>query len=479
VAIVLTNTLTGRKEPLVPREPGHVRLYWCGVTVYARAHLGHARFLVVSDLLHRHLLARGLRVTFVRNFTDVDDKIIRRAAEEGIDPTALAEREIGLFQQDLQALNCLPPTHQPKATGHIGLMVAMIERLIAKGLAYAVPGGSVYFRVTRFPEYGKLSHRRLADMEIGEEIDANKEDAHDFALWKGSKPGEPTWPSPWGSGRPGWHIECSAMAAHYLGQPIDIHGGGSDLVFPHHENEIAQSEGDAGVPFSSLWVHNGMITFGAEKMSKSLGNTFSIADVTRQAPGEAVRLLFLGTHYRAPLGYSSERLEEATRSLERLYESLARADQMLGGSPPVPFVTSSLAGDSFPPFLAEVVSAMDDDLNAAKALGFVHDRVRDLNRAVDAGDRTEAAAARGELSRVATLLGILGQDPEAFLADLRARGQERAGLATADIEAAIAARNAARNRKDFREADAIRERLRAQGILLEDTPSGTVWRAGS
>ena len=477
MALVLTNTLTGKKEPLVPREPGHVRLYWCGVTVYARTHVGHARFLVVSDLLTRYLRARGLRVTFVRNFTDIDDKIIRRAADEGLAPDALAAREIAAFQADLASLGCLPPTHEPRATAHIPLMIALIERLVAKDMAYPVADGSVYFRVRRFPDYGKLSHRRLEDMEVGDEVDPAKDDPHDFALWKGAKPGEPRWDSPWGPGRPGWHIECSAMAAHYLGQPFDVHGGGTDLIFPHHENELAQSEAAADVPFANLWVHNGMITFGADKMSKSLGNVFGIAEVTARAPGEALRLLFLGTHYRAPLDFSPGRLEEAARSLERLYETLARAEQATGGAA-VPVVPDGVLAGPLSPVLADFVAAMDDDLNAARALGLVHDRVRELNRALDAGSQAAAAALRADLGRVAAVFGILGQEPATFLETLRARGRARAGLSAAEIEAAIAARNAARGRKDFREADAIRARLRDQGILLEDTPSGTVWKAG-
>jgi len=365
VEIVFTNTLSGRKEPLVPREPRRVRLYWCGVTVYSRSHAGHARALVTADVLCRYLRARGLEVTFVRNFTDIDDKIIRRANEEGITAAALAEREIRAFQQDVAWLGCLPPTHEPRATEHIPAMLALIEHLVAAGFAYAVPDGSVYFRVRRFPAYGKLSHRRLDDMEAGEEIDPAKEDPHDFALWKGAKPGEPWWPSPWGRGRPGWHIECSAMATAYLGQPFEIHGGGSDLVFPHHENEIAQSEAAAGVPFADLWVHNGMITTGAEKMSKSLGNILSIAEVAEHAPAEVLRLLFLGTHYRTPLDFSSARLEESGRALGRLYEALARADEIAGGPPPAVPVDGALAGPPSP-FLAEFSAAMDDDLNAAR-----------------------------------------------------------------------------------------------------------------
>jgi len=478
VALVLTNTLSGRKEVLSPREPGHVRLYWCGVTVYARSHVGHARALVTADVLCRYLRARGLRVTFVRNFTDIDDKIIRRAADEGLTPAALAEREIAAFAGDVAWLGCLPPTHEPRATAHVPDMLALIARLVAKGFAYPVAGGSVYFRVRRFSDYGKLSHRRLEDMEAGEEIDPAKEDPHDFALWKGAKPGEPAWESPWGPGRPGWHIECSAMAARYLGQPFDVHGGGSDLVFPHHENEIAQSEADAGAPFADLWVHNGMITSGAEKMSKSLGNILAIADVARRAPAEALRLLFLQTHYRAPLDFSSARLEEADRALGRLYESLARADTLPGapGESAVP-VDGALAGD-LDPAEAAFVEAMDDDLNAARGLGIVFDRVRDLNRLLDAGDAARGLALRRSLARIGAALGLLGAPPAAMLEAARARGRERAGLTTAEIEAAIAARDQARRRKDFREADAIRARLREQGIVLEDTPSGTLWKAG-
>ena len=473
--LLLTNTLSGRKEPLEPREPGHVRLYWCGVTVYAPCHVGHARALIAADVLFRWLRARGLRVTFVRNFTDVDDKIIRRAHEEGISPTALAEREIVGFQRDVAALGCLPPTHEPRATLHIDDMVALIGRLVERGFAYPVAGGSVYFRVRRFPDYGKLSHRRLDDMEAGEEIDAGKEDRHDFALWKGAKPGEPAWPSPWGAGRPGWHIECSAMAARLLGQPMDIHGGGSDLVFPHHENELAQSEADAGTTFANLWVHNGMITFGTEKMSKSLGNVRAIADVTAEVPGEALRMLFLQTHYRAPLDFSGNRLDEGRRALVRVCEALARADE--AGLAPAPHPLDGVLVEPSSEFERRICEAMDDDLNAAKALGLVFDRITDLNRALDAGDRAAAAVMRDELDRVSAALGLLSAAPGALLERVNAQARRRAGLSPTEVEAAIAAREAARKRRDFSEADAIRERLRTQGIVLEDGPGGTSWRA--
>ena len=277
MSLVLTNTLTGRKEALRPRTPGHVGIYWCGVTVYSRSHIGHARALITADVLCRHLRARGSRVTFVRNFTDIEDKIIKRAAEEGITTDALTDRETGHFNEDVAWLRCLRPDHEPRATTHLPEMIAMIEDLVGSGHAYKTSDGSVYFRVRRFADYGKLSHQRIDDMASVEDADSAKEDPHDFALWKSAKPGEPEWPSPWGGGRPGWHIECSAMAAKYLGQPFEIHGGGSDLIFPHHENEIAQSEATAGCAFADIWIHNGMLKSGTEKMSKSLGNIVSLA----------------------------------------------------------------------------------------------------------------------------------------------------------------------------------------------------------
>jgi cysteinyl-tRNA synthetase len=474
VELVLTNTLSGRKEAVTPRTPGHVGIYWCGVTVYSRSHIGHARAFITADVLCRYLRTRGMAVTFVRNFTDIEDKIIKRAGEEGISTDALTEREIAHFNEDIAWLRCLRPTHEPRATTHIPEMLAMIERLIAGGFAYPTADGSVYFRVRRFMDYGKLSHQRLENMSSDDDADSAKEDAHDFALWKGAKPGEPDWPSPWGPGRPGWHIECSAMAAKYLGQPFEIHGGGSDLIFPHHENEIAQSEAAAGCCFADLWMHNGMVTSNSEKMSKSLGNILALADIAKQVPAEALRLLFLRTHYRAPLDYFTGGLEETQKGLDRLYETLARADEATGTHAPPP-LDGALTGE-LTPFEQDFCAAMDDDLNAAKAVGLLFDRVKDLNRALDNGDTAIAAIIRHQLGRVGPAVGLLESRPVEYLASRRHSGQERAGLSSADIEAAIQARNDARKRKDFKEADRIRTDLKDRGIVLEDGPGGTTWK---
>ena len=477
MALLLTDTLTGRKQPLTPREPGHVRLYWCGMTVYSRSHVGHARAMITADLFCRYLRAIGLRVTFVRNYTDIDDKIIARATQEGLSWDALVEREIQSFNEDVAWLRCLRPTHEPRATAHIPEMLALIETLIADGFAYPTPNGSVYFRVERFPAYGKLSHQHIEDMHQGEEIDASKESGRDFALWKGWKPGEPFWESPWGRGRPGWHLECSAMAGKYLGQPFDIHGGGSDLIFPHHENEIAQSEAAHGTTFADLWVHNGMLTLGSEKMSKSLGNILSIHEAAQQVPAEALRLLYLGTHYRAPLDFGPGRLDEGVKAMERLYDALARADAVLGAlDAPAP-LDRVLAGPRTP-FEQAFCDAMDDDLNAAKALGLVFDRVRDLNRALDADDRPTVTAARREIGRVGQTLGLMDATPNAILEAWRNHGQARSGLNDAEIQQKIDERLAARKAKQYQRADEIRGWLQERGIVLEDTASGTIWKTG-
>lgn len=451
----------------MPLHPPRVGMYVCGVTVYDRSHIGHARALVTFDVVARYLRERGYDLTFVRNFTDVDDKIIARARELGVSPSELVAVNLQAFAEDVRALGCLPPTIEPRATEHIPDMIALIERLLARGLAYVVDG-DVYFSVERFPNYGKLSKRRIEDLIAGArvEVDERKRHPMDFALWKASKPGEPWWESPWGRGRPGWHIECSAMAAKYLGQPFDIHGGGADLIFPHHENEIAQSEGAHGCEFARYWLHNGLVTIGAEKMSKSLGNFMTVAEAVARAGGEATRLFVLGTHYRSPLDFAPERLDEAARALARLYETLARVDEAAPSAQAEPDAS----------ILAEYRAAMDDDFNTARALGIVFEAVREMNRLMDEGKPGEAARLRASVRAIAAVLGVGATDPQAFLAAERQRFLAARGLSEEEIQARIRERAEARKQKNFARADQIRAELRARGIVLEDTPSGTIWK---
>ncbi len=463
----LHNTLSGRLEEFVPLLPGKVGMYVCGVTVYDRSHIGHARAMVTFDVLYRYLRSLNFDVTFVRNFTDVDDRIIARAQSAGVPALELAEANIRAFGEDVAALACLPPTIEPRATEHVAGMIALIQELEGKGLAYAADG-DVYYPVDKFPGYGKLAKRRLDDMVAGArvEVDARKRHPMDFALWKASKPGEPWWDSPWGPGRPGWHIECSVMSTRYLGQPFDIHGGGSDLIFPHHENELAQSEGAKGCAFARYWVHNGMVTIGQEKMSKSLGNFMTVQEAARRVGGEAVRLFVLGTHYRSPLDFSPERLDESGRALTRLYETLARGDE-------------AIAAAAAPPdagVMEEFRGAMDDDMNTARALGVVFDTVRAINRQLDEGQTVAVMPLRRAVATIAEVLGIGGQDPRAVLERAKRAHLADAAIEPAAIERRIAARNAARLARDFTQADAIRAELKANGIVLEDTPSGTIWK---
>jgi len=464
----LHNTLSGHLEEFVPLVPGKVGMYVCGVTLYDRSHIGHARALVTFDVLFRYLRFLGWEVTFVRNFTDVDDKIIARAQSAGISAMELAETNIRAFAEDVKALGCLAPTLEPRATAHIPEMIALIQELEGKGLAYAADG-DVYYAVDKFPGYGKLAKRRLEDMVAGArvEVDARKRHPMDFALWKASKPGEPWWDSPWGKGRPGWHIECSAMSTKYLGQSFDIHGGGTDLIFPHHENEIAQSEGAKGCAFARYWVHNGMVTIEQEKMSKSLGNFMTVQEAAGRLGGEAVRFFVIGTHYRSPLDFSPQRLEESARALTRLYETLARADQAVPGW---------RDAEADPEVMDEFRGAMDDDLNTARALGVVFETVRTINRLLDEGQPAAPARLRRAVASIAEVLGIGAQDASAVIERARRAHLDEAALDTAEIEQLIARRNAARKARDFKQADAIRAELKARGIILEDTPAGTVWK---
>ncbi len=474
MSLRLHNTLSGRLEEFTPLVPGKVGMYVCGVTVYDRSHIGHARALVTFDVVYRYLRFLGYDVTFVRNFTDVDDKIIARAQQAGIAAIDLAEANIRSFAEDMAVLGCAPPTIEPRATEHIDGMLALIRELIDKQLAYAADG-DVYFAVDKFPDYGKLAKRKLDDMIAGARIEVDERKRHpmDFALWKGAKPGEPAWDSPWGPGRPGWHIECSVMSTKYLGQPFDIHGGGTDLIFPHHENEIAQSEGANGCAFARYWLHNGMVNIGQEKMSKSLGNFMTVQEAAARVGGEAVRLFVIRTHYRSPLAFSPDRLDESGRDLVgRIYETLARADAALATR------EQGAATGAQPDEAAmrEFRAAMDDDFNTARAVGVIFDTVRAINSLLDKNDVAGVAPLRRAVKEMATVLGVGGQDPRAVLERAKRAHLSDSDLDAADIEQQIAARNAARKARDFKQADAIRDGLKAKGIVLEDTAAGTVWK---
>ena len=457
------NTLTRRKEPLAPLEPGKVRMYVCGMTVYDYCHLGHARVMVAFDVITRYLRARGYDVTYVRNVTDIDDKILKRADENGESIAALTERMIAAMHEDEARLSVLPPDREPRATGHIGEILAMIETLIDKGFAYAADNGDVYYRVRRFATYGALSNRDPDEMRSGAriEVDEHKEDPLDFVLWKAAKPGEASWPSPWGEGRPGWHIECSAMSTCCLGETFDIHGGGPDLMFPHHENEIAQSEAATGHRYVNTWMHAGAVRVNQEKMSKSLGNFFTIRDVLEHHDPEVVRYLLVASHYRSPINYAPESLAEARKSLERFYNALEGLS--LEGVEPVEGAVDGRFDERF-------TAAMDDDFNTPEALSVLFDLARELNRArKEVPDRAPALAA--ELKRLGGVLGLLQQDPASFLK----AGAADLPLAEDEIQARIEARAAAKKARDFARADAIRDELAALGIILKDSREGTTW----
>ena len=487
--MLVYNTLTKRKEEFLPLQPGVVTLYACGVTVYDDCHIGHARSAVVFDVMVRYLRFQAYQVTWVRNFTDIDDKIIRRAQQENLPWQTIAETYIAAFQRDMAALGVSPADIEPRATEHIPAIIALIKVLEDKGFAYH-RDGDVYFAVAKFPGYGKLSGRSLDDMLAGARIDINvqKDNPFDFVLWKASKPGEPAWDSPWGPGRPGWHIECSAMSQHYLGATFDIHGGGADLIFPHHENEIAQSEAANGQPLARYWLHNGMVTINQEKMSKSLGNFFTIQEVLAKFHPEVVRFFLIQNHYRSPLDFSDQALAEARNAVERLYACLARLDQAAADTPPP---AAAPPDDPLPGLNSEeherlrslrsrFQEAMDDDFNTALALGHIFEAVRLLNRTMENHPATAAALAflawlRRELATLGGILNLLQHDPPDMLRQLRQQSDALA-LAPAAIEQLIEERRLARQARDFAKADAIRQQLAEAGILLEDTPHGTTWR---
>jgi cysteinyl-tRNA synthetase len=512
--IRVSNTLSAAKEALRTLEAGHVRMYVCGVTVYAPCHVGHARAGMAFDIVLRHLLHRGYRVTFVKNFTDVDDKIIERATKEGVSWKLICDRYIADFYGAMDAIHLLRPDHEPRCSDYIPQIVEMTRTLVEKGHAYVVEG-DVYFDVATKPDYGRLSKRKLDEQEEGARVavDSRKRHPFDFALWKAAKPGEPAWDSPWGPGRPGWHIECSAMGTALLGTRFDLHGGGIDLVFPHHENEIAQSECALGVhPWVPFWMHNGHLTIDAAKMSKSVGNIFRVEDIVARFHPESLRMFLLSAHYKNPQDFNEEAMLEAEQRLERLYGTLLLLDQALGGALPRPgphadggWRREQLYRAASPDPLAavdpttldgptrglhaqiaglmgKIDGAMDDDFNTAAALGFVFDFIRRINKFLSerpelgqAVSRALAAAARDRLMQVGALMGIFHEEPAAFFDGLRARRLKFLGVEEGWIREAIGRRAAARATKDFAAADAVRAELAEKGIGLKDGPEGTSW----
>ena len=451
----LYNSLSRQKEAFHPIVPGEVRMYVCGMTVYDFCHVGHARVMVVFDVVARWLRESGMKVTYVRNITDIDDKIIKRAQEAGESISELTGRFIAAMNEDAEALGVIRPDHEPKATEYVAQMLDMIRTLESRGLAYAADNGDVYYRVRGFAGYGKLSGKDPDDLRAGERVQVGeaKEDPLDFVLWKAAKPGEPSWASPWGPGRPGWHIECSAMAGSLLGRQFDIHGGGQDLQFPHHENEIAQSEGAHQCTFVNYWMHNGFVRVDDEKMSKSLGNFFTVREVLAKYAPEVVRFFILRAHYRSPLNYSDAHLDDARRALDSLYITLRDV-------PPVP-----VAIDWAEPRAARFAAAMNDDFNTPEALAVLFELSTEANR-------SKSAQASGLLHALGSVLGLLQADASAYL-----RGPVVAGgLADEEVDALVAERRAARAARDFARSDAIRDQLAAAGITLEDTPQGTLWR---
>jgi cysteinyl-tRNA synthetase len=452
------NTLTRRLEPLEPLQPGHVRMYVCGITVYDLCHMGHARTNLTFDVVARWLRASGYTVTYVRNITDIEDKIIRRAVERGVTIRALTDEMIAAMHRDFDALGLARPDAEPRATEYVPQMLEMIGTLEAKGLAYQARGGDVNYAVRRFPGYGKLSGKSLEDLRAGERVAVqdDKQDPLDFVLWKSAKPDEPPearWDSRWGPGRPGWHIECSAMGCALLGERFDIHGGGQDLQFPHHENEIAQSEGALGHPFVNVWMHGGFLNIDDTKMSKSLGNFFTIAEVLERFDGETIRFFMLRTHYRSPFNFADSLLEDARGALRRLYTALDGVGVADG------------AIDWSEPRAAAFKAAMDDDFNTPQALAVLFELASEVNRTPDPARKAATAAL---LKRLGGVLGVLQQSPRAYL-------QGGAAVDEAAIARAIEARAAAKKARDFAAADRIRDELAAQGVVLKDGPQGTTW----
>jgi cysteinyl-tRNA synthetase len=503
MALRIYNTMTGKKEEFIPLHDRKIGMYVCGVTVYDLCHIGHGRSAIVFDAIYRYLKYRGYEVTFVRNFTDIDDKIIKRANEQGVEWKAIAEKYIDEFNVDMGKFGLEKPKFEPKATEHIPEMIQLISTLMKKGYAYQ-GGGDVFFSVEKFKEYGKLSKRNLDEMQAGArvEIDEKKQNPLDFALWKASKPGEPSWESPWGKGRPGWHIECSVMSQKYLGETLDIHGGGKDLIFPHHENEIAQSEAATGKPFARYWIHNGFVNINKEKMSKSLGNILTLKEIFKDWHPEAIRLFLLSSHYRSPVDFSFDALCEVKSSLDRFYGTLEAIQKELKG-PASPQAQSLSMGEAVAPrkgkgggvsaieharqildsFRAQFEEAMDDDFNTAQALGYFFDLQRHLNSLLDISKKQRAEEILAMLkegleyfTRFGSILGLFQVDPTKYSNGQKKEGLRRLNLIEGEILRQIEERNLARKEKDWKRGDEIRNDLLSKGIVLEDTPTGTIWK---
>ena len=475
MSLKIYNTLTGKKEIFVPIEKDTVKMYVCGPTVYDTSHIGHARSVVVFDMIFRWLTRIGYAVTYVRNFTDVDDKIIKKSNETGEACPAITEKYIDEFYNEMDALNVLRPTMAPKATEHIDHIIEFVKKLIDRGKAYAVDDGNVYFSIDAFENYGRLSGRNPEDMRAGARIavDEKKKNPLDFTLWKPAKPGEPYWESPWGNGRPGWHIECSAMSHEYLGEGFDIHGGGKDLIFPHHENEIAQSEALFGTQFVKYWIHNGFVDINHEKMSKSLGNFTMIKDVLERYSPEVIRMFLLSNHYRSPIDYSEQSMHEVSMGLDRIYGFLERLEKR----------DIRPEGSENGPMWEAFTEAMNDDFNSAKALAAVFDTVKKGNKRLDeAPDELDDSVTadltqvRKDMADIAGILGIFLKSPSDWFADKKEKGVAEMAVDPATVEALIAERTRARKDRNFARADEIRDQLQQMNIVLEDGASGTTWR---
>ena len=464
--LYIYNTLTKRKEAFKPIVDGEVRMYVCGVTVYDLCHIGHARAAIVFDVIYRYLKYLGYKVTYVRNFTDVDDKIIKRANEEKVSSEEIAERYIKEFYADMNALGVEIPDCEPKATVHIPDMIEMIKKLIEKGYAYQA-NGDVFYSVRKFTEYGKLSGKNTDELLSGArvEIDEKKKDPLDFALWKASKPGEPWWDSPWGKGRPGWHIECSAMGQKYLGKYFDIHGGGKDLVFPHHENEIAQSHAATGHPPVKYWIHNGFVNINKEKMSKSLGNFFTIKDVLKKFNPEVIRFFLLSSHYRSPIDFSDQNLNESKINLDRFYDLLLFADKELG------------VNEGKSELILKFEEAMNDDFNTAQAIGYLNTELHRLNGIRNKG--SEFLQGIATLIKIGKVLGLFEQNPAEYFEREKSEGLASIGISEGEIKRLISERERARKEKRWKDGDRIRDELSQKGIILEDSPQGTIWKVRS